>query len=114
MRRTQVNQVHKMNDTFPGEQMSEKKTYVLDTNVLLSDPNSIFSFQEHHVIIPMIVLEELDRHKSRPDEVGRNARQVTRSLDELRNSGHLIDGVPLKDGGTLRVGQMEAVLNVVL
>ena len=85
----------------------KKKTYVLDTNVLLSDPNSIFSFQEHDVIIPMVVLEEMDRHKSRPDEVGRNARQVTRTLDELRAKGSLVSGVPLQDGGILRVGMLE-------
>lgn len=89
--------------------VSGKKTYVLDTNVLMSDPNSIFSFQEHDVVIPMIVLEELDRHKSRQDEVGQNVRQVTRSLDALREKGSLISGVPLKDGGTLRVGQMDVV-----
>jgi PhoH-like ATPase len=80
------------------------KTYVLDTNVLLSDPNSIFSFQEHELIIPMAVLEELDRHKSRPDEVGRNARQVSRTLDEMRqNGGSLVRGVALPEGGKLRI-----------
>lgn len=94
--------------------MSEKKTYVLDTNVLLSDPNSIFSFDEHDVVIPMVVLEELDRHKSRPDEVGRNARQVTRSLDNLRERGNLMEGVPLKEGGTLRVGKMDVIENIPL
>ena len=83
--------------------MSEKKTYIVDTNVLMSDPNSIFSFQEHDVVIPLVVLEELDRHKSRPDEVGRNAREVTRSLDSMREKGSLITGIPLKDGGTLRI-----------
>ena len=81
-----------------------KKTYVLDTNVLLSDPNSIFSFQENDLIIPMAVLEELDRHKSRPDEVGRNARQVSRSLDDMRANGEsLIRGVPLREGGRLKI-----------
>lgn len=85
---------------------SDKKTFVLDTNVLMSDPNSIFSFDEHDVIIPLVVLEELDRHKSRPDEVGRNVRQVTRSLDNLRERGSLMEGVTLKEGGTLRVGRM--------
>lgn len=81
-----------------------KKTYVLDTNVLLSDPNAIFSFQEHDLIVPMAVLEELDRHKSRPDEVGRNARQVSRTLDDMRaNGGSLISGVDLKDGGKLKI-----------
>jgi PhoH-like ATPase len=89
-----------------------KKTYVLDTNVLISDPNSIFSFDEHDVIIPMVVLEELDRHKSRPDEVGRNARQVTRSLDSLREKGSLTDGIKLHEGGTLRVGRMDVIKDV--
>lgn len=86
-----------------------KKTYVLDTNVLLSDPNSIFSFQDNDLIVPMVVLEELDRHKSRPDEVGKNARQVTRALDSLRERGNLTDGVRLKEGGILKVGRMSQV-----
>jgi len=80
-----------------------KKTYVLDTNVLLSDPNSIFSFEEHEVIVPMAVLEELDRHKSRLDEVGKNARHVSKSLDELRSHGSLIEGVKLHNGGTIKI-----------
>lgn len=83
-----------------------KKTYVLDTNVLMSDPGSLFAFDEHDVIIPMVVLEELDRHKSRPDEVGRNVRQVTRSLDGLRERGSLMDGVVLEHGGCIKVGRM--------
>jgi PhoH-like ATPase len=80
-----------------------KKTYVLDTNVLLSDPNSIFSFEDNDLIIPMAVLEELDHHKSRLDEVGRNARQTSKTLDELRLKGSLIDGVALQNGATLRI-----------
>ena len=80
-----------------------KKTYVLDTNVLLSDTNSIFSFEENNVLVPMIVLEELDKHKSRQDEVGRNARTISRTLDELRSKGSLIKGVKLKNRGTLKV-----------
>jgi PhoH-like ATPase len=80
-----------------------KKTYVLDTNVLLSDSNSIFSFEDNDLIIPMAVLEELDRHKSRLDEVGKGARQISRSLDELRTKGSLTDGVSLTQGGTLRI-----------
>jgi len=94
--------------------VSQKKTYVLDTNVLLSDPNAIFSFEENDVVIPMIVLEELDRHKSRPDEVGRNARQVTRSLDNLRERGGLYQGVKLNEGGILKVGRMDAIKDVPL
>lgn len=81
-----------------------KKTYVLDTNVLLSDPNSIFSFQENDLIIPMAVLEELDHHKGRPDEVGQHARQVSRTLDDMRADGKsLIKGVPLPGGGLLKI-----------
>lgn len=80
-----------------------KKTYVLDTNVLLSDPDCLNSFQEHDLIIPMAVLEELDRHKSRSDEVGRNARQISRSLDDLRAKGSLFKGVKLPPGGTLKI-----------
>jgi len=80
-----------------------KKTYVLDTNVLLSDPNSIFSFEDNDLIIPMAVLEELDHHKSRIDEVGKNARQISRTLDDLRSTGSLIEGVSLYSGSNLRV-----------
>jgi PhoH-like ATPase len=80
-----------------------KKTYVLDTNVLLSDPNSIFSFDDNDLIIPMAVLEELDHHKSRIDEVGKNARQISRTLDDLRSTGSLIEGVSLYSGSNLRV-----------
>lgn len=80
------------------------KTYVLDTNVLLSDSNSIFAFQENDLIIPMAVLEELDRHKNRPDEVGKNARQVSRTLDDMRaNGASLINGVSLPEGGRLKI-----------
>ena len=80
-----------------------KKTYVLDTNVLLSDPNSIFSFEDNFVLIPIAVLEELDNHKSRQDEVGQNARSVSRSLDLLREEGSLLDGIELRNGGILKV-----------
>jgi PhoH-like ATPase len=89
--------------------MSQKKTYVLDTNVLLSDPNSIHSFEENDVIIPMAVLEELDRHKSRPDEVGRNGRQVSRTLDDMRDKGgSLVNGVKTRAGGTLKIATVNA------
>jgi PhoH-like ATPase len=92
--------------------MKKKKTYVLDTNVLLSDPTSIFSFQENDVIIPMAVLEELDRHKSRPDEVGKNARQISRTLDDLRtkNGNSLVNGVTLREGGTLKIISIDSTL----
>ncbi|MFD2672343.1 PhoH family protein [Marinicrinis sediminis] len=81
-----------------------KKIYVLDTNVLLQDPNAIFSFDDNEVIIPAIVLEEIDSKKRNADEIGRNARYVSRLLDSLRDQeGRLHDGVNLENGGTLKV-----------
>jgi PhoH-like ATPase len=80
-----------------------KKTYILDTNVLLSDPNCFKNFQDNDLILPILVLEELDRHKGRSDEVGRNCREVSRILDKLSESGSLKEGVELSNGGTLKV-----------
>lgn len=83
-----------------------KKTYVLDTNVLLSDPHCLSAFEENDLIIPLAVLEELDRHKSRQDEVGKNARTISRELDNLRQKGDLFNlqhGVKLEYGGNLKV-----------
>lgn len=82
-----------------------KKTFVLDTNVLLSDPNALFSFEEHDVILPMIVLEELDRHKDRQDEVGRNARETSRKLSALTKDHKTFDSpIPLGEKrGYLRI-----------
>src|SRR5262252_6992157 len=59
------------------------KLFVLDTNVLMHDPTSLFRFEEHDVFLPMVTLEELDDHKKGMSEVARNARQVSRSLDAL-------------------------------
>ncbi len=80
-----------------------KKNYILDTNVLLHDPTAIQQFQDNTVVIPISVIEEVDRFKRDLSELGRNARQVSRMLDELRSRGKLSDGVPLDQGGRLRV-----------
>ena len=72
-----------------------KKIYVLDTNVLLSDFNALYAFKNNDVVIPLKVLEEIDKHKKRQDGVGANARQVIRELDKLREKGSLIDGAKL-------------------
>jgi PhoH-like ATPase len=80
-----------------------KKIFVLDTNVLLHDPKAIFSFEDNDVVIPIVVIEELDKFKKGVDEIGRNARQVSRILDEYRLKGKLSQGVPLEGGGCLRV-----------
>ncbi len=79
------------------------KTFVIDTNVLLHNPNALFAFQENNVVIPMAVIEEIDNQKKRQDEIGRNARITSRFLDELRSGGELSKGVPLQNRGTLRV-----------
>ncbi|MCB9847876.1 MAG: PhoH family protein [Phycisphaeraceae bacterium] len=69
------------------------KSFVLDTNVLLHDDNAMFVFQEHNVVIPFPVIEELDGFKRAEGEVGRNARHTIRRLDELSVRGRLIEGV---------------------
>lgn len=79
------------------------KNYVLDTNVLVHDPESIYAFEDNNVVIPLVVLEELDSLKRRSDSVGRSARHVVRELDKLRELGDLSRGVKLKNGGTLFV-----------
>lgn len=79
------------------------KIYVLDTNVLLQDPNSIFSFEENEVVIPAVVLEEVDSKKRYMDEIGRNARQVSRLIDSMRETGKLHEKIPLENGGSLRI-----------
>ena len=81
----------------------EKKTYVLDTNILLHTPESIFVFDDNDVVIPLAVIEEIDDQKRRQDEIGRNARQVSRLLDNLRESGNLAAGVSLPNGGKVRI-----------
>jgi len=83
--------------------MESKKIYVLDTNVLIHNPQSIFSFGKSEVVIPITVIEEIDGFKKGLDEKGRNARQIARYLDSLRNNGSLQKGVKTKHGGVLRV-----------
>jgi PhoH-like ATPase len=80
-----------------------KKIFVLDTNVLLQDPNAVFAFEDNDVIIPAIVLEEIDSKKRLADEIGRNARFVSRLLDGFRAQGKLQEGVLLESGGTIKV-----------
>jgi len=85
------------------------KTFVIDTNVLLHDPSSLTSFEDNRVVIPLPVIEELDKFKTRHDELGRNSREVIRRIDELRTRGSLRDGVTLgnaadgKESGSLRI-----------
>ncbi len=84
------------------------KTFVLDTNVVIHDPEALFAFEGSRVVIPLPVIEELDTFKRANDERGRAARLVARSLDNLRAKGRLSDGVPLEHGGTLIVAVIHA------
>ena len=83
-----------------------KKTYVLDTNVVLHDPLAIYKFEENDIVIPIFVIEEVDRFKKELSELGRNARTIVRILDDLResNGASLQEGVEIPStGGHLRV-----------
>ena len=75
-----------------------KKTYVLDTNVYLTDSSAITSYGYHDIVVPIKVLEEIDKHKKRQDSVGANARRVIRFLDDLRAKGNLHKGVRIGKG----------------
>lgn len=80
-----------------------KKIFVLDTNVLLSDPNAIYTFEDNDVVLPSVVIQELDNKKKTMDEIGRNARYVNRQLDKLRTKGKLHIGIELESGGIFKV-----------
>lgn len=80
-----------------------KKTYVLDTNVLIHDPKALFSFADNDVVVPIYVIEEIDTLKRADGERGRNARVVARAIDDLRSKGSLVEGVSLNNGGNLFV-----------
>lgn len=79
------------------------KTFLIDTSVLLYDKQSIHSFPENHVVLPMVVLDELDRFKEKPGILGESARYINRFLDSLRDLGRLDIGVKLDSGQTVRI-----------
>jgi PhoH-like ATPase len=80
-----------------------KKNFVLDTNVLLHDPNAMTGFADNNVCVPIYVIEEIDHFKKDLSELGQNARQASRMLDRFRERGDLREGVEIQDGGKLRV-----------
>jgi PhoH-like ATPase len=87
-----------------GQAREDVKHFVLDTNVLLHNPNAIFLLADNEIIIPFDVIEELDKFKTGNDDLGRNARTVIRHLDRLREQGKLADGVLVPEtGGMVRV-----------
>ncbi len=84
-----------------------KKIFVIDTNVLLSNPNAIFSFEDNDVYIPIVVIEEIDSFKKGQNEIGRNARHFLRIVDKFRERGNLASGIPIfperADSGSIYV-----------
>mgnify|MGYP002544148643 CR=1 FL=1 len=80
-----------------------KKTYVLDTNVLIQAPEALECFEENLVVLPLAVLEELDNLKKADGEKGENARKAIRKLEKFRTMGDLLEGVELPGGGMVRV-----------
>jgi PhoH-like ATPase len=92
--------------TTPAHDAPEgRRTFVLDTCVLLADPDAILRFDEHDLVLPLVVIEELDRKKTALDDVGRNARHALRTIESLRaaNGGGLRSAQRLPSGGTLRI-----------
>jgi len=83
------------------------KNYILDTNVLIHDPNCIFKFEDNNLIIPFPVIEEIDKLKTRSDKVAKSARDVARILDSLRDGMPLQKGVKLPNGGSLKILAIE-------
>ncbi|MCE7873030.1 PhoH family protein [bacterium CPR1] len=83
--------------------MSTRKIYLLDTSVLLHRPDSLFSFGDNQVVIPIVVLDELDQFKKGSMELNRNARVVIKFLDDVSHQGPVSKGVKLDNGGTLTV-----------
>lgn len=80
------------------------KMYILDTNVLLHDPRSLFAFEDNEVVIPLVVLDELDKKKvGVHDETAKHARMVIRSLDKMRGQGNIHEGVKTDSGGIIKV-----------
>jgi len=80
-----------------------KKIFILDTNVILYDPQAIFKFPKSTIIIPIIAIEEIDTFKKEQNENGRHSRQFSRYIDTLRKKGNLSEGVKIKNGSTLRI-----------
>jgi len=80
-----------------------RKMFVLDTSVLLHDPRSLYAFGDNEIVIPAVVIEEIDNKKAQQDVIGRNAREIARELDKLRLQGTLWEGVALPNGGKIKV-----------
>lgn len=82
---------------------AERKIYLLDTSVLLHSPEALMSFGDNDVVLPLVVLDELDNFKKGSMELNRNARRIIHQLDDMRSQGPVSSGVKVNGGGTLRV-----------
>ncbi|MBP9478860.1 MAG: PhoH family protein [Sebaldella sp.] len=80
-----------------------KKIFILDTNVLIHDPNCIFNFQDNDVYLPIYVIEEIDKLKTYNDSVGKSARDTSKNIDGLRSKGSLSKGIENEEGGVLKI-----------
>lgn len=80
-----------------------KKTYVLDTNVLIQDPLALYKFDDNEVVIPDTVIEELDRLKKREGDIGYNARKTIKEIERIRKTGDILNGVIINDSGLIRI-----------
>ncbi|MEI8361336.1 MAG: PhoH family protein [bacterium] len=81
-----------------------RKIFIIDTNVLLDDPQALFSFDDNDVVVPIVVIDEIDNKKGLMNETGRNARRTIRMIDNFRAEGNKIsEGVVLPGGGTIRI-----------
>lgn len=91
--------------TVTAPRVAAATRVVLDTSVLIADPEALFAFPGDAAVIPLVVIEELDHHKTRPDDVGRAARAVIRTIEDLRvrHGGDIRTPVPLPDGGTVHI-----------
>ena len=85
------------------EKNDKRKTFIVDTSVLLYDKCAIHSFPGNDVVVPLLVLDELDRFKDKPGLLGENARYVNRYLDDLRKTGSLHAGIAIQNDQTIRV-----------
>lgn len=83
-----------------------RKIFVLDTNVLIHNPEAIFSFEENDVVIPLTVIEELDAKKKGSGEIPYSAREALRQIDALRESGNVMKGIQLSSGGMLKIASV--------
>ncbi len=99
-------------EATPGGAAQDERTYVLDTSVLLSDPRALFRFAEHPVVLPVVVITELESKRNDP-EIGYFARAALRLLDDLRVQHERLDfPIPVGDGGSLRVELNHSSLSV--